>query len=117
MSIKFVIKGVHHGLARANGVIYLEDEYLVFKFRVKTLKLIKQDPETVKIALGALWGMHLKKGIRGDWLYIRPRGTELLRVMPGRHREEVRLRIRRKYRDQVKDLIAQAVRQAVPKTE
>ncbi|TDI71135.1 MAG: hypothetical protein E2O85_02505 [Bacteroidetes bacterium] len=98
LSLPFEIPDVHAGFSEAKGVLRMEDEFLVFQVQTVTLGMFKEDPETIKIEIGALIDVRHERGLFRDKLYIRPKKLQLLDAMPGKHLLELRLKIRRKHR-------------------
>lgn len=98
MSIPFEIPEIHAGFSEAKGIIRVEEEFLIFEFRMHTMGLFKQPFEVVKIEVAALSDIRLTKHIFRDRLYIRPKTERLLNTIPGKHLGEVKLLVWRKYR-------------------
>lgn len=98
ISVPFLIPEVHAGFSEATGVLRLEDEFLVFHVQTETLGMFKQDAETIKIEISALYDVRHERGVFKDKLFIRPKKQQLLDVMPGKHGIEVQLKIKRKHR-------------------
>ena len=105
MNIPFEIPEVHLGFSESKGVVGIEDEFLVFQFQTVTLGLFKQDPETIKIEIEALYDLRHERGLVKDKLFIRPKKLQLLEAMPGKHSIEIRLKVRRKYRSKALILV------------
>ena len=87
------------GLREVSGTLYLEDELIVLE--IETTLFGEWDPENkvVEIEPGALVEVRFLAGFLRDKLVLRPRKRDLLSVVPGTHREELVLKIKKRYRD------------------
>ena len=109
ISIPFEIDDWNAGITEAEGIVRIEDDFLVFQVQIVTLGLFKQDPEIVKIELTALNEIRLERRLIKDRIYIQPKKLELLEVMPGKHGIELMLKVKRKHRTKAL-LLVDAVR-------
>ncbi len=90
------------GLREIKGHVYLEDEeFLVFDVQNALVGEFDTKRQVIKIAPRALKEVDLSEGRFRDRLHVRPRNRDLLEAMPGSHKDELELKIRRKYRDQL----------------
>jgi hypothetical protein len=104
--IPFQIPEVHGGLSEADGIVYLEDEFLVFDVRVSTLGgLIDQRSEKIKAEVTVIEEARLERGFFSDRLCFVPRKLELLSAVPGTHKGELKLKVSKSHRDQIEHLI------------
>ena len=108
--IPFKIPDVHEGFSEAHGILYLDEEFLVFEVQTLTLGMIKQDPETIKVELAALHEVEFKPGLFSDRLLIRPKKLQLLAAMPGKHEGELKLKVKRAERARVLGFIREVER-------
>ena len=69
------------------------------------LGLVDKDETEIEIEPDALEDLYVKRRLFKDRLVLRPIGSELLDVVPGRHAEELELRVSRKLRSRVDHLI------------
>lgn len=104
-SVPFYIPDVHEGFSEAHGMLFLEDGTLVFQMQVTTLELFKHDPKEVRVDLGAIDQIRFSRGWWRDKLRFRPKRFDLLAEMPGTHKEELKIKIKRKHRDAVDRLL------------
>jgi hypothetical protein len=99
------------GLREIKGHLYLEgDEFLVFDVENALVGELDTNRHLIKVAPRALREVDLSKGRIRDRLHIRPKGRDLLEAMPGSFRDELTLKIRRKYRDDVVRLMYELAR-------
>lgn len=104
-SIPFDIPELDDGFSEATGLLFLEEEFLVFDLVVKKFGLFEQPRETVKAEFAVIDHIRLERGIFKDKICIVPKRLELLRAIPGKHKAELRLKVSKAYRDDVLDLI------------
>lgn len=105
MIVPFKISDVHGGLSEANGTMYLENEFLVLEYRIEVIGMFKRPPETIKIELGVVSDIELKTGLFRDKLRILPRKLSVLDAVPGKNREVVTLKTKKKFRGVAKRLV------------
>lgn len=104
--IKFTLPNVGLlELREVEGMVWLEDDLLVIEVSHKLIGLIDEEVETVKIEPSALQDIYLKTGFFKDRLILVPKKRELLEVVPGKHVNDVRLRIWRSQRRMIRELI------------
>ena len=95
------VREVHEG----KGFVYLEEDFLIFRFTILNWGVAEGDWETVKVERGLIDGIHSEKGIFKDKLLIQTRNQRLLDAIPGDHRTELSLRTRKQDRVQVGSFI------------
>jgi len=93
------------GLRELKGLVYIDEGYLIVKVESALFGLLDKDEETVKIEPGALEDLQIKRGTFKDRLVIKPLGVELLDAIPGDHVDEVILKVSRKRRAKLEDLV------------
>ena len=95
------INDVHEG----KGFVYLENEFLVFRFTVVNWGVVEGAWETVKAERALIDGIHTEKGIFKDKLIIDTRDARLLDAIPGKYRGAVLVRTRKQDRAQVEAFV------------
>jgi len=99
-------RGPDSGLRETKGHIFLEDQaFLVLEVEDAIAGEFDTRRQTIKVAPRALQSIRIDERPFRDRIYIRPKGRDLLDAMPGSHKDEIELLIRRKYRDEVEQLI------------
>lgn len=93
------------GLDEIEGYVYLDDDLLVIDVKSAFLGLGQGDRQVIKVAPTALHDVRLDMGVVRDKLRIIPKRLELLETVPGKHPREVVLRIYRKHRQLLEDLV------------
>ena len=93
------------GLYEIEGLVYLDDDFLVLDIERKLLGLGEGERTVVKIAPTALDEVRLDTGIVRDKLCLIPKRLDLLDAVPGKNPRAVELKIGRKHRPWVEDLI------------
>ena len=93
------------GLREVKGFVYVDDGYLVLEIQNALLGVLDVDKELIKIKPNALADLRIKRGLFVDRLVLMPKRPELLTLVPGDHRKTVDLRVWRKYRGELEDLI------------
>ena len=101
-------------LHEVEGIIWLEDGFLVIQVKRKLLGMMEDEPEMVKIEPSALRDIYLKRRMFKDRLVLVPKKRDLLDSLPGKHVSDVRLRIWRSKRGQVEQLIRDCLRAMLP---
>ncbi len=109
-SIPFKLPDSDWGLTEIRGLLYLEDEFLVFEVGQGIEGGSRDDYQIVKIELKALVEMDYKRGFLTDEISVRPKKRDLLEALPGRHAQVVTLSVRRKHRDAAETLVREAQR-------
>lgn len=97
-SIPFQLPDTNMGMTENTGLVYLDDEFLVFDLQRGLSGVTKSETRTIKIEPAALAGVRFNRGTLKDALYFRPKKRELLDAMPGDHEVEVKLRIAKRHR-------------------
>jgi hypothetical protein len=93
------------GLRELRGMAHVEDGFLVLSLQDALLGFADTQKTTVKIAPEALADLRIERGIARDRLVIEPKGVELLETIPGNHRTAVRLRVSRRQRRDLEELV------------
>lgn len=93
------------GLREVEGMVWVEDGYLVIQLSNKLFGIIDEDRDLIKIEPSALRDLDLKKRPFKDRLVISPNKRDLLDIIPGNHANDVQLRIWRTKRHEVQRLI------------
>lgn len=87
------------------GLIYLNEEFVVFEVQVTKWSISKQPVETIKVEYGAVDTIRFKNGFFKDSIFVVPKRAALLDAVPGSHKGEIQLKIAKRYRDEAIDLI------------
>lgn len=90
---------------RISGLVFLEDEFVVFEIRVKKWGLYEKPTETVKAERSVISHMHFEHGFFNDRLFMVPKRSELLEAIPGNHKGELKLKVAKRYRNEVKRFV------------
>lgn len=93
------------GLDEVNGMVWVNEGFLVVSVRSSLMGLTDTDKELIQIEPAAVADLSLKKGLFRDKLVITPKSTQLLDMIPGKHPASLDLRIWKKYRTSVEALI------------
>lgn len=102
-SIPFKLPDV--GLSEVSGFVYFDEEFLVFEVEKALFGEFDGEGQMIKIEPKAVVEIELKKGMFKDKLCIRPKKRDLLRAMPGTFKEEIKLSVSHKYREDAYDLV------------
>lgn len=95
------------GLREVEGMIWVEDGLIIIELKNKLFGLIDEDTNLIKIEPAALRDVQLKRRPFKDRLILAPKKRDLLDAVPGKHANDVQLRIwRSKRRDTERLLIA-----------
>jgi len=97
-SVPFQLPDTNMGTTENSGLVYLDDEFLVFDLQSGLAGVTKNVSRTIKIEPAALVDVRFVQGRIKDALYIRPKKAELLEAMPGDHEVEVKLKIAKQHR-------------------
>ena len=116
-SIPFTLGSTDLGLTEHAGLIYLEDEFLVFEIQSGISGGSKSDRQVIKIETKALRSVDTTQGIRTDKLSVYPKKSALLDAVPGNHSEKVVLNIPKRYRDQLEKLTEKVLEGATEEHE
>ena len=93
------------GLREIEGMISVEDEFIVLDLSDKLLGLVDLDQKTIKIEAAALESVRLQRRPFKDRLILTPKKRDLLDAVPGKHATDVRLRIWKTQRSQTEQLL------------
>ncbi len=97
------------GLREFEGLAWIEDEFLVIQISNKLLGLIDEDRDVIKIEATAISDIRLQKRPFKDRLIITPKKHELLDLVPGKHPNDLRLRIWRNKRSETERLMLEVL--------
>ena len=101
-SIPFELESTHFGFQEHWGLLYLEEEFVVFDLHSGLSGVTKAQRHVIKMEPAAIGSIQQTRGS----LLIRPRKDTLLRVVPGDNKNEVKLKIGKKYRQAADRLIS-----------
>lgn len=93
------------GLSEIRGIVYVEDRFLVLRVRTSLLGLVDTDSDELRLDPQALAEVRHKRGLLRDRLMIKPVRVELLDALPGDHLDYVVLKVWRKYRRKLAQLL------------
>ena len=93
------------GLREIEGLVWVEDGFLVIQMSNKLFGLVDEDKELIKIEPSALRDIRIQKRPFKDRLVLAPKRHDLLDAIPGNHANDVRLKIWRTKRNQTEQLI------------
>lgn len=105
-SVPFQLPDTNMGFTENSGLLYLEDEFLVFDINSGLQGIVKGDGQIIKIEVQALAAVRRVHGTMKDALYIRPKKPQLLDVVPGEHETEVKLKVPKAHREALDQLVA-----------
>ena len=103
--IEFTLPDV--GLREIEGFVWIEDGYLVLEVTDKLLGLVDTDQNVIKIEPNALTDLSIKYRPFKDRLILSPKKIDLLEAVPGKHANDVQLKIWKTKRRQVMELVAE----------
>lgn len=106
-SVPFQLPDTNMGFTENSGLMYLEDEFLVFDINSGLQGITQNDSQIVKIEVQALAAVRRVHGTMKDTLFIKPKKSQLLQVMPGEHETEVKLKVPKEHREALDQLIEQ----------
>ena len=86
------------GFSQSRGVVYVEDEDLVFEVQTTYIGFIQRAPEVYRVELTDLDEVRYKKGFLSDRVTLRTRPLEKLTAVPGAAQGELRLAVKRTHR-------------------
>jgi len=100
-SLPFYIDNMNGGFMKADGVLRVEGQTLVFEFHVKDaiLEAYKSDLKEIRIDLQELDLIEFKKGIFIPKLILHGKTAKSLADLPGDELTERTLKIKRKHRN------------------
>lgn len=103
--IPFSLPELHHGTTEVRGVLYLEDEFLVFEIETSLFGEFNKEQKLIKIEPKALQAIRFETGIFKDRICIRPKKADLLEALPGTFLREVALKVWRQHRRNAEQLV------------
>lgn len=109
-SIPFQLPDTNHGLTEHKGLLYLEEEFIVFEVASGLPGGYKMERQMIKFELGAVETMRLGWGLLRDRLYVRIGRSNFLTMMSGEYKEELKLKIRKQHREGAKQLVSELKR-------
>ncbi|HET6566965.1 MAG TPA: hypothetical protein VFG50_03305 [Rhodothermales bacterium] len=102
-TIPFTISDEHGHVI--SGLLFLEEQFVVFDLEVKKWGLFQETPEKVKAEFGLIESIRLDRGFFKDHVYLVPKRSDLLKAVPGSHKGEIKLNIAKRYREQAQELV------------
>ena len=103
--IPFRLPDAALGLTELRGLLYLEEDLLVFDVGMGLPGGSRKHRKVVKIEPAALADVQVEKGTRTDRLYVTPKRRDLLEAMPGSYEDHLPLAIHQRHRSQVEQLL------------
>jgi hypothetical protein len=104
-SIPFLMPKASKDFTEVGGLLYTEDEFLVFELQAGISGGSRKSDQIVKIEKTAIRDISLSEALLKDVVSIQPKRQQLLDVIPGDHVDSVRLKVNSSYRSDVKALI------------
>lgn len=106
--VPFEITNLNHGFQKATGLIKLEGEQILCEFRVvdAILGMIKSDVKETRIPLSDLHSVEFKKGFFRSKMIFEAQSLRVFEHVPGSEQGEWEIRIKRKDRDDARDLVS-----------
>ena len=104
-SVPFEIEQSGPGLSRSRGVVYVDDEELVFEVQTTLVGFIERRPKAYRFDLVDLESVRYKKGFRQDRLTLRTRPLDIITAIPGAAQGELCLVFKRACRDDLAVLL------------
>ena len=108
-SVPFQLEDTNMGLTENFGLLYMEDEFLVFDLQSGLKGVTRWKRQLVKVEPKAINGIRLRHGKLKDTLLIKPKKNKLLQVIPGDHKIEVKLKIKKKHRSEAERLVQRVI--------
>ena len=105
IGIPFSLPDLNGGLTEITGLLYEEDEFLVFDVETAFMGEFDKESQIIKIEPAAIQEIVLDRGVFKDKLRILPKKRDLLDAMPGEYRREIPLSIWKKHRRDVERLL------------
>ncbi len=93
------------GLRELRGMVYIDEGFLVLRLKDALLGILDEEKRRIEIEPGALEELRVEWRLFKDRLILQPRSTTLLDTIPGEHRVAVELRVWRKYRVDLMQLV------------
>jgi len=97
------------GLREFEGMVWVEDEFLVIQVSNKLLGLVDEDRDVIKIEASAISDIRIQKRPFKDRLIITPKKHDLLDLIPGKHPNDLRLRIWKTQRRNLEHFLLQVL--------
>ena len=112
-SVPFKLEDTNLGFTENSGLLYMDDEFLVFDIQSGLKGVTRASRHQVKVDPKAISGIRLKQGTTKDILYIKPKKGKLLEVIPGDHKREIKLKIKKKHRIAAERLVQRVINWSV----
>src|SRR3954451_12392962 len=106
ITLPFKISGLYASLAELHGIGHLEEGSLILEFSLKDafVGVLKSRPREIRISLGELKEVALKRRLFWSVFIIRARRMRVIAEFPGSKGDELRLRFRRRDWDTAREL-------------
>lgn len=104
-SIPFLMPTASKDFTEVGGLLYTEDEFLVFELQSGMSGGSRKKDQIVKIEKKAIHYISLNEALLKDVVSIQPKKQRLLDVIPGDHVDSIKLKVNSAYRSDVKTLI------------
>ena len=105
-SVPFKLEDTNMGFTEHRGLLYIEDEFLVFDLLSGLFGVNKGERHIIKIELSAIESVRHHRGNMADHIYIRPKKDQLLNVVPGEFKREVKLKLKKDHRKAAERLLS-----------
>ena len=106
VSIPFQMESTNMGFQEHWGLLYMEEEFVVLDLHSGLSGVTRAERHVIKIDPVAIMSIRLGKGGLKDTVFIEPKKDTLLRVLPGDHRDEIRLKLKKEHRQAAARLIS-----------
>jgi hypothetical protein len=93
------------GLREVKGLVYMDDDALVLKLHDALLGMLDDERKEIRIEPSALASVSIQRGLLRDRLVLRPKRPDLLDAVPGEHASAVELRVKRRHRGALEELV------------
>lgn len=97
------------GLREIEGMVWVDDEFLVIQLTNKLLGLVDEETDVIKIEPTAIQDIRIQRRAFKDRLVITPKKHELLDIVPGKHANDVQLRIWKRHRQNLDRLVLEVL--------
>ena len=104
-SIPFSVPDLHGGFSEGRGRVHIDGDDIVFETQVKLLSIFDRRPQTHRIELVDLESVRHKRTVLGDRITICTRPMTLVTEIPGSANGELVLKVKRRHRAAVDDLL------------
>lgn len=104
-SIPFSTGDIHGGFSEGKGAVAVEDDHLVIEVSVTFMGMFDRGTTTHRLELTDLEEVRHSRNPFRDTLRIRTRPMDLISKVPGAQQGELLLKIRRRHRRAVDDLL------------